>query len=198
MSERMAISSRDAQLLSFPGNYHRSPMMATCTKRMENICMPPAPKRSTTELLGRVGRGAGHGEVAQGVSEPAGIAVEPVEPALVDRVEDAILAGHLGVEQRLGGRGLAAEQDGVAIDAVAGDPVQALGDVQPPDLEFHGPAGLGLQDHATDAESVPGELVTVGRDAEEDPPAHQSRLVAGNQAAPAGLLTPAPARPHLH
>ena len=71
---------------------------------------------------------------------------------------------------------------------VAGDAVQPLGDVQPLDLQLRGPAGLGLQDDAPDAEAVLGELVAVGRDAEEDLLAHQSRLVERDQAGGVGVV----------
>ena len=55
-------------------------------------------------------------------------------------------------------------------------------------LSFADAAGLGLQDHAADAEAVLGELVAVGRDAEEDLPAHQPRLVEGDQAGRVGVV----------
>ena len=150
------------------------------------------------ELLRQRRGGPAHGEVAQGVGEPVGVAVEPVELAAIGGGQDAVLPRHLRVEQRMGDRRLAAEQDGIAVDALAGDAVEALGDVEALDLDPRARAGLGLQGDAADAEAVGRELVAVRRDAEEDFLVHQPRLVERHQAVGVGVIAHAGGRPEFH
>src|SRR5207249_4396586 len=70
------------------------------------------------ELAGQFRGGAGHGKITQEVREPVGVAVEPVKLAAVNGGQDAVLPRDLRVQQRLGNRRLAAEQDRVAVNAL--------------------------------------------------------------------------------
>ena len=134
------------------------------------------------DLFGRLGRGPGCGKVAQGVGQTVVIAVEPICLIAVNGCQNSVLPRYLGVQERLSDGGLVAKQDAVTVDPLAGDTIEPLGEINSLELELRGPAGLDIQGHAPDAETVFGELVAVGRDSDKDPLAHQPRFMKRNHA----------------
>jgi hypothetical protein len=97
----------------------------------------------------------------------------------------------LRVDRRHVRRRLTAGEHGVAVDALAGDTVQPLGDVRPLDLQRRRRTGPGLDSGAGVAEAVAGKLITEARDVEEDLLAHQAGLVEGDQAVAVGVVADA-------
>jgi hypothetical protein len=83
-------------------------------------------------------------------------------------------------------RRFAAEQHRVAVDALAGDAVQPLGDVQPPDLQRLDLTRLHAQRPPARAEAVGRELVARTADAKEDLLPGKGRVIDRRQARAVG------------
>ena len=100
-------------------------------------------------------------KIAQGIVGPVGVAPEPVDLALVDRVHHAVLAEDLAVQQRLADRHGIAGQHAVAIDPRAGHAVEPAGDVEPADHDLGRPSLGDLERLAAIAEAVLVDFVAV-------------------------------------
>src|SRR5262245_25965411 len=70
-------------------------------------------------------------EVTQRVVRSIGVDPEPVNVALVDGCDDAVLSKNLAVEKRFADRDRVTGQGAVAIDAGPRHPIEALGEIEP-------------------------------------------------------------------
>ena len=138
---------------------------------------------------GQKGGRAGDVEVAERIVGTIGVAPEPVDLALKDRVHHAVLAQDLAVQQRLADRHGVTGKHAVAIDSCAGDAIEPAGDVEPADHDL-GRAALGdLERLAAIAESVLVDFITVAGDREEDLAIEKTRLVECHDPVAVGHVT---------
>ena len=98
---------------------------------------------------------------------------------------DGVLTENLGVEERFAQRSLFAEQNAVAIKSLAGDAVEAFGDVETFEFEFGASAGRGAETFTGKTEAVLGEFVAVAADEKENIAIHQAGFVERN---PTGIV----------
>ena len=139
-------------------------------------------------LAGQVGGGARHMKVAERIVGSVGVAPEPVDLPLVDRVHHAVLAEDLAVQERLADRHGIAGQHAVAIDARSGDAVEPAGDVEPADHDV-GRTSLGhFEGLAAIAEAVFVDFVAVAGDREKDLAVEEAGLVEGHDAVAVGNI----------
>src|SRR5262249_11767190 len=114
---------------------------------------------------------------------------KPVKFAFVNGCKDAVLARDGAVEQRLGNWSLSAKQYRIAINALAGNSVEALGNVDALDLQPFCPTGRCLQRDAAQPETISAEFMPVRGESEPDFLVHEAGFVKCHEAARVGVIT---------
>ncbi len=119
----------------------------------------------------------GHVEGPEWIRDLIRVAPEPAELPLINRVDDAVGAEDLRIEQRMLDRHVLPQQHAVAIDASARHAIQPLRDVDPLDLERRFSTRRDIDRFAAIAEPVFRELISVTSHVEESLLPEETRLV---------------------
>src|SRR5690606_33968866 len=110
---------------------------------------------------------------------------------------DAVRSDHLRVESRPPRRDRLAREDAIAIDPVAGDAIETLGDVDPSNLDARAASRLRVEAAAAKSETIGRKLVAVAADVEEHRLAEETGLIERDDALRVGDVADASRRLEL-
>jgi hypothetical protein len=99
--------------------------------------------------------------IAERIAGLIGIAPKPVDFPLINRIHHAIGAKNETIDRRFFERNILADEQTIAINAGASDPIKSFGDIDAIDLDRRRSAGRCLDQLAAKAEAIFGDLVAV-------------------------------------